>query len=240
MYETQRNAGRLFLHEHPWDAWSRGLSFVNEMAEKDGVHKTKGDLSRFQLATNSVEKRSWFMSFSERIIEELSKRCCNKGGQAKNHMKNSVVAALKGLKREIDSVKAIGSMEVGVTCEEPNALELDEDGEELHNVFDNISGVRLDPELLSTSRKVEIDFMNRLEVYRRRPRELGEGQGHSCHPNEMGGRCGKELKRWDPTMPVMWKPGATTRKILFLDASRALVKLKRPVRWRLSCLLKNR
>ena len=24
MYETQRNAGRLFLHEHPWDAWSRG------------------------------------------------------------------------------------------------------------------------------------------------------------------------------------------------------------------------
>ena len=44
MYETQRNSGRLFLHEHPWDAWSRGLSFVNEMAEKDGVHKTKGDL----------------------------------------------------------------------------------------------------------------------------------------------------------------------------------------------------
>ena len=30
MHETQRNAGRLFLHEHPWDAWSRGLSFVNE------------------------------------------------------------------------------------------------------------------------------------------------------------------------------------------------------------------
>ena len=25
MYETQRNEGRLFLHEHPWDAWSRGL-----------------------------------------------------------------------------------------------------------------------------------------------------------------------------------------------------------------------
>ena len=29
MYEGQRNAGRYFLHEHPWDAWSRGLSFVN-------------------------------------------------------------------------------------------------------------------------------------------------------------------------------------------------------------------
>ena len=85
-------------------------------------------------------------------------------------MKNFVVAVLKGLKREIDSVKAIGSMEVGVTCEEPNVLELDEYAEELQNVFDSISGVRLDPELLSASRKVEIDFMNRLEVYRKRPR----------------------------------------------------------------------
>ena len=56
MYETQRNAGRLFLIEHPWDAWSRGL--INEMAEKDGVHKTRGDLCRFQLAMNSVKKGS--------------------------------------------------------------------------------------------------------------------------------------------------------------------------------------
>ena len=88
MYETQRNAGRLFLHEHPWDAWSRGLSCVNEMAEK----------CRFQLATNSIEKGSWFMSNSEYIIKELSKRCYNKGGQAKNHMKNFVVAVLKCLK----------------------------------------------------------------------------------------------------------------------------------------------
>ena len=60
------------------DAWSRGLSFVNEMAEKDGVHKTKGDMSRFQLATNSIEKGSCFMSNSECIIEVLNKRCYNK------------------------------------------------------------------------------------------------------------------------------------------------------------------
>ena len=76
---------------------------------------------------------------SESIIEELSKRCYNKSGQAKNDMKNFVVAVLKGLNREIDSVKAIGSMEVGVTCEEPNVSELDEYAEELQNVFDSIS-----------------------------------------------------------------------------------------------------
>ena len=44
----------------------------------------------------------------------------------KGHMKNFVIAVLKGLKREMDSVKAIGSTEVGITCEEPNVLELDE------------------------------------------------------------------------------------------------------------------
>ena len=36
------------------------------------------------------------MSNSECFIEELGKRCCNKGGQAKNHMKNFVVAVFKG------------------------------------------------------------------------------------------------------------------------------------------------
>ena len=83
-------------------------------------------------------------------------------------------------------------------------------------------------------------------------------QGDDKRPEYRSGLCGKELKQWDPTMPgtfasmglfecvmfllskvLMWKPGAngaTTRKILFLDAS----KLKRPVRWRLSCLLKDR
>ena len=72
-FRMQRNAGRLFLHEHPWDAWSRGLSFVNEVAEKDGVHETNGDLCRCQLATNSVENGSWFLSSSECIIEEFER-----------------------------------------------------------------------------------------------------------------------------------------------------------------------
>ena len=83
-------------------------------------------------------------------------RCHNSDGQAKKHMKNFVLAWLKGLKKETDSVEAIGSMEVDVTCEEPNVLELDEYAEALQNVFDNISGVRVDPELVRASRKVEI------------------------------------------------------------------------------------
>ena len=109
-------------------------------------------------------------------------------GQAKNRKKNFVVAVLKGLKREIDSLTAIGSMEVGVTCEEPNVLELDEYAEELQNVFDSISGVRLDPELLSALKNVEIDFMNRLEVYRKRPKNWAKDNGMHVIPTKMGGR----------------------------------------------------
>ena len=62
MYQTQRNAGGFFLHEHPWDAWSRGPCFANDMAETDGVHKTEGDFCRVQLATNGIEKGSWSRS----------------------------------------------------------------------------------------------------------------------------------------------------------------------------------
>ena len=89
--------------------------------------RLKATVCRFQLATNSIEKGSSFMLNSECVIEELSMRCLNNSdGRAQNRMKNFVVAVLKGLKREIDSEKAIGSMEVGVTCEEPNVLEHDE------------------------------------------------------------------------------------------------------------------
>ena len=121
----------------------------------------------------------------------------------------------EGLEERFDSVKAIGSMEVGVTCQEHDVRELDEYAEELQNVFDNISGVRLDPELLSASRKVEIDFMNRLNVYHKRPRSwatdkgrhviptkcVDVNKGDAKRPEYQSRLCGKELKRWDPTMP---------------------------------------
>ena len=136
----------------------------------------------------------------------------------------------------IDSVKAIGSMEAGVTCEEPNVLEFDEYAEELQNVFDSISGVRLDPELSRASRKVEIDFMSRLEVYCRRPRTWAKDKGihviptkwvdvNKCddkRPEYGSGFCGKELKRWDPPMPGTFASMGLFECVVFL-LSRALM-----------------
>ena len=99
--------------------------------------------------------------------------------------------------------------------------------------------------------------MNRLEVYRKRPRNWAKdkgihviptkwvdvNKGDDKRPEYRSRLCGKELKRWDPTMPgtfasmgpfecVMFfsfqsvcvetrGKWCDTRKILFLDASRA-------------------
>ena len=34
MYEVQRNAGRMFVHETPWTTWSWDLSFLEELRDK--------------------------------------------------------------------------------------------------------------------------------------------------------------------------------------------------------------
>ena len=52
-------------------------------------------------------------------------------------------------------------MELGLTREESTMLELVVYAEELQNVFDDISGMRLDPELLQVSRQVVVDCLSR-------------------------------------------------------------------------------
>ena len=70
--------------------------------------------------------------------------CCNKEKRTKIHVKN-VMMVLRGLKRENDSVKAIGSKDVGRAVRESN-------------VMDSSSVVVSDTRLLRESRQMEIDF----------------------------------------------------------------------------------
>ena len=93
-------------------------------------------------------------------------------------------------------MKAIGSMEVGATCEELNVLELDEYAEELQNMFDNVSGLRLDPELWSALRKVLDRFHESVGGVPQATNELGNGTLSLCHPNEAG-RSGQRRCQWD-------------------------------------------
>ena len=101
------------------------------------MHETKGNVCRFQMTDKITEdnavKESRFLSNSEFFIEELREWCSQDSLTTR-----FVLFALKCLKNEIDSATAIRSMEIGITCEEPNELELDEYMEELLDVFDSI------------------------------------------------------------------------------------------------------
>ena len=141
--------------------------------------------------------------------EHLSMRCYSGDGQAKSHMKNFVVAVLKSLASLVRTP-----------------------------TFQS---------LMSTRRSCKLCLTASAECMQA-TKELGNGQGSSCHPNEVGGRehkryqarrvpveivrtrtqtLGPDDARNVPSMgplELMWKPGAsgaTTRKILFLDTSRA-------------------
>ena len=190
------------------------LESIKKMGQRDDVHQTKGDLCRFQLTMRSLEQGFRFMSTSRCIIEELSVRCNIRDEQALRYMKKFRAGCVE-LPEEGDrlckSERFDGSwghlrgaqrlMSTRRSCV----------------MYDSASGVRLDPELLRSSRKVEIDFMNRLEVYRKRPRNWAKDKGIHVSPTkcvdvnegdaerpEYRSRLGgKELKRWEGTSASM-------------------------------------
>ena len=111
-----------------WGTKKALRTLVNEdtgtLAEYDPL--ARGDLCRFQLATNNIEKGSLVHVDLRVHLEELSKRCYNKRWPG-----------------QVSHEELCGCcVEVGVICEEPNVSEIDEYAEELQNVFGRISGVR--------------------------------------------------------------------------------------------------
>ena len=59
---------------------SRGLSFANEMAERDDAHKTKCELCQSQSTMFSEERILFEVETPEYTVEELSICCCNENG----------------------------------------------------------------------------------------------------------------------------------------------------------------
>ena len=87
--------------------------FAMKLSEGHNVRDTQSEVYRSQ-STPCLPKRGYcFKSRSECVTEKLSVCCCNENGQAKDHVKNFVMIVSGGLKREIDSVKAVGWKEVG-------------------------------------------------------------------------------------------------------------------------------
>ena len=91
--------------------------------------------------------------------------------QTESHVKKVVMNVSKGLRRDIDSVKATGLREVGGVDEESNVMNSDECTKEVQRVFNSIGVAEFDPRLLRELRQTEIDLMDQLEVYRKRARQ---------------------------------------------------------------------
>ena len=87
----------------------------------------------------------------------------------------------------------------------------DKYAKEFQNVFNSISVMELDPRLLRDSRQTEIDFVNQMDVYRKRPRQwasnipviptkwahMNEGcaKQHEYHSR----LCMKKIEQWNLT-----------------------------------------
>ena len=129
-----------------------------KMLDGPDVRETQSELCRSPSTMCSLRTGSCFKSKSEYVTEELGMCCCNKEKRTKIHVKNVMMMVLRGPKSENDSVKAIGSKEVGRAVEESNAM-------------DSIRVVEFDPRVLREPRQMEIDFVNQLDVHRQRPRQ---------------------------------------------------------------------
>ena len=131
--------------------------------------------------------------------------CCNEDGQTKSHVKHVVITVSKVLRRELDSVRAIGLREVGGADEEPNVMYSDECTKTAQRVLGRIVVAEFDPRLLREPRQTEIDFMDQLDVYRDRPRQWASSipviptkwmdEGDAKQLEYCSRVCEKELKR---------------------------------------------
>ena len=84
IYEHQREAGRYFLHEHPWLATSWSLPEIDKLLCYDDVQRVRTDMCQFGMtsrqggigsALGPVLKPTGFLTNSKCIAKELSQRC---------------------------------------------------------------------------------------------------------------------------------------------------------------------
>ena len=82
--KAQHTAGRCFLFEHPWSAWSWKLKVAREVADMSGVLAVEGHQCAYSQksvdpdgVTRLVKKPTGWMTNSTCIAAALSRRCAN-------------------------------------------------------------------------------------------------------------------------------------------------------------------
>ena len=84
LYQEQMRHGRYFLHEHPAYASSWQEEVVQEIADMKGVVTATCDQCLYGCETqvkDPIKKPTTFMTNSEEIAQQLSRRCSGRGGE---------------------------------------------------------------------------------------------------------------------------------------------------------------
>ena len=173
MYKYQVEHGRLFLHEHPWQASSWSARCVQEVLELPGVEVAYCDQCMFGMVTadgEAAKKPTGWMSNSKYIRDALSVKCDGGhkhqeliGGRAQHcaaYPPKLVIAVLHALRRELRDAGRLDSMEAGgpTVEEEPPERAWQE-------FYDEVSGDALDPKAVREARELEVEYMHKLKVY---------------------------------------------------------------------------
>ena len=187
LYKIQIEENRFFLHEHPDSAASWGLWMVREISEMPSVIRTSGDQCPFGLLGSDefgpalIQKRTGWMTNSPRIAAAVTKRCTTRINPKHKHHRHArvfgwkncreseaypprlVSAVLKALRAELIDRKLLGALDVGMTADEPEPLQLHP--EWYSHVVDQSTGKALNPELVAKAREEEMSFVRKMKIW---------------------------------------------------------------------------
>jgi hypothetical protein len=189
MAKAQLAAGRYFLYEHPWSAWSWKLKPVVEVMGLAGVLLVEGHQCAYGQASRDpdgqmrlAKKPTGWLTNCPCIAAVLSKRCANEGLPEDQHHRHAslmgsrasaceryppklVLAVLRALRSQRMLDGTVGALEVGLTVEEPDVLTTAAAGGVHKDVWDRISGQLMDGERVHKAREEEMVYMRMLKVF---------------------------------------------------------------------------
>ena len=198
LYQEQVQGGRYFLHEHPANATSWDEKSIKEVSELPGVNIVRADQCQFGQQVNfgkykgaPIKKETGFMSNSDKVLDQLRRRCLGKGGKcsrpgggthascsgraaqdAARYPPELCKAILRGISEQLHEIGMLTKGCMGVQAavderEDVNKL-ADVDKRYSGKYRDDLSGQVLRDDLVEAARALELAYFEQKGVWRKR------------------------------------------------------------------------
>ena len=163
LYTIQMNNGIYFLHEHPWTATSWNYKPMQNLMQKNGVIKVRGDMCMFDMVqedgegVGQIKKPTGFVTNAPEIAKQLQRVCNGRhrhiqlvGGRAKcaqvypDKLREALITG------PVEQMKEDGRIIAGYIGAVVPDEKLDDE------FWDDLSGEALDPAGVRHARKEEL------------------------------------------------------------------------------------